>query len=104
VWFRRSFLDLLPACYIHFIHGNILERANVHICSLLHTARILIVALGAVLEAEDFFGEGCVAGQRSVTCNSKLAASPLRDQHDFSVSAAGHNGGVRAPRFGERNI
>src|SRR5580693_1989602 len=28
----------------------------------------------------------------------------LRDQHDFSMRAPGHDGGVRAPRFRQRNF
>jgi hypothetical protein len=56
-------LDVLPACYVHFIHGNILERSNVHICSLLHTAEFLISVAVAVLKAGNVFDEGCLAGQ-----------------------------------------
>jgi hypothetical protein len=33
-----------------------------------------------------------------------IGGTGLRDQHDFSVRAAGHDGGVRAAGFGERNF
>jgi hypothetical protein len=56
-------LDLLRPRCLHFIHGHILENANVHICSLQHTAAILVAAAAAVLEAQDFFGEETPAGR-----------------------------------------
>jgi hypothetical protein len=40
-----KFLDLIPGSRVHFIQGNILVNASVHICSLQHTGAILIVSL-----------------------------------------------------------
>jgi len=36
-----KFLDLVPGVYVYFTHGDILENANGHICSLQHTTGIL---------------------------------------------------------------
>src|SRR5271156_6092694 len=52
-----KFLDLVPGVYVYFTHGDILENANGHICSLQHTTGILIgpVRTGALTESARFF-------------------------------------------------
>jgi hypothetical protein len=68
---QAKFLDLVPGLHVNFTHGNILENANGHICSLQHTTGILIVPprTGATM---------CKSGKELRQCQPKCIIAHLR--------------------------